>query len=432
MKSMRRRLLLWLLTGQVLAVLLAGVITFVQVRHEVEELVDDQLRQIAASLDRLDFNLTRPVTPATVKETFHVQVWQEERLLFDSHPALGLPRRPSAGLSSHIQGELSQRSFLLVDGERAIQVTQSVDDELEETLEVVFASLGPMLGLIPVLAVLVWFGVGYGMRPLVKITAAIACRRSDSMQPLPLSSQPREVFPLVAALNALLGRLDQALESQRKFVADAAHELRTPLTAVQLQAQLLERAENDGERQLALTGIRAGTERAAHLVQQLLTLARLAPEGGTASLTAVDFGLLCREVVAEYAPLALRAGIDLGVTRLAPVIIQGDVDGLRVMLGNLIDNAIRYTPDGGQVDVAVDSLDRFVVCEVQDTGPGIPVTEQKRVFDRFYRRLGSGVEGSGLGLSIVHEVVTRSGGTVALAVADGGQGLKVTVRLPQS
>ena len=289
-----------------------------------------------------------------------------------------------------------------------------------------------MLGLIPLLALLVWFGVGYGVRPLDRIAAAIGERRADSLAAAAgRRAAPGDPAVWSAELNNLLGRLGRALESQRKFVADAAHELRTPLAAVQIQAQLLERAPGGEERQLALQRIRVGIDRASHLVRQLLTLARLAPEAAPVPAAVVDLGALAREVVAESAPLALRAGIDLGLTECTAAAVGGDGESLRVMLGNLVDNALRYTPRGGRVDVAVHSGNDVVVT-VADTGPGIPAAERERVFDRFYRRLGSGVEGSGLGLAIVREVVVRHGGSVTLGEAAGGSGLRVEVRLPRS
>jgi two-component system OmpR family sensor kinase len=426
-------LLIWLILGQFVAVLAAGVVTFLQVDREVNELVDDQLRLVAVGLENAtSFRESHSTASVSTQEYLLVQVWEKDRLLFDSQPELFLPRHPVSGFSTYHWRDQDWRSFQMEDGLRTIQVTQPLEERLEMGLEVAFASLGPVLGLIPVLALLIWFGVGYGVRPLSRIVAALERRRPDSLQPLPVASQPREVQPLVAALNDLFGRLELAMEGQRKFVADAAHELRTPLAAVQLQAQLLQRGGSDEERRLALQGIRSGTTRAAHLVQQLLALARLAPEGWHLPQVPVDLSALASAVVVDYAPMAQHAGLDLGMVRCEPSTVMGDMESFRVLLGNLIDNAIRYTPDGGRIDVDVYTEGNTVRCEVQDTGPGIPVDDRERVFDRFYRRLGNTVEGSGLGLSIVREVAHRYGGEVRLTDAEGGSGLKVTVAFPRT
>lgn len=430
MISLRRRLLVWLLTGQLLAVLLAGAVTFLQVRREVDQLRDAQLRQLAEGLVQAQFAPRSEQAAAQAAGPIRVQVWESGELRFDSRPAMSLPRQAAPGFGSYRHDGQQLRSYLALRGARAVQVSEDLGERLEAAWEVAWASLGPVLGLIPLLALLVWFGVGYGMRPLRRVTTAIGERRADSLQPLPAADLPREIRPLVEELNDLLRRLGQALESQRKFVADAAHELRTPLTAVRLQSQLLERAAGEEDRQQALQQIRASVDRAAHLVQQLLTLARLAPEA-TAAPATVDVGALASEVVAEYAPLALRAGLDLGLAECAPAAVAGEAESLRVMLGNLVDNALRYTPRGGQIDVSV-AAGAEVTVTVTDSGPGIPAADRERVFDRFYRRLGSGVDGSGLGLAIVREVVARHGGSVTLGEPEAGSGLRVEVRLPRT
>ncbi|AMV73603.1 ATP-binding protein [Desulfuromonas carbonis] len=431
MKSLRRRLLTWLLLGQLLAVGAAGIVTYLQVERELRDLVDDQLRLAANGLVvATGFREGGGVSSRDNKDELRLQVWEGDRLVFSSPSDFALPRGARPGFRTSTWYGLDWRSYLLTDEERTIQLSQALDEQLETTVEVAFSSIGPVLGLIPVLALLVWFGVGFGMRPLGQLAAALERRRPDTLQPLPVASQPRELQPLVTALNLLLRRLESAMELQRKFIADAAHELRTPLAAVQIQAQLLERPQTDAERQLTIGQIRGGISRAAHLVQQLLILARLAPEGRRRDLVRVDLGRLAREVAAEFAPLALAAGIDLGVVCHDPVSVDGDADSLQTLLGNLIDNAIRYSPRDGQVDIALFAADGSVVCEVRDAGPGIPPAERERVFDRFYRCLGSGVEGSGLGLAIVREIVEQHGAAIELGDTGAGKGLRVKITFP--
>ena len=253
------------------------------------------------------------------------------------------------------------------------------------------------------------------------------------MQPLPSRDLPDEVAPVVSSLNDLLARLRQALEAQRQFIADAAHELRSPLTAVRLQVQLLRRAESDAERNAALARLERGVHRSARLVQQLLTLARQEPETPEALHGPIDLQRLAREVVADFEPLAESREVTLQLERDEPVVTLGNGDSLRVMLSNLVDNALRYTPAGGAVKCARErQLDGEAVLEVEDTGPGIPPDQRERVFDRFYRVSGrfQGDEGSGLGLAIVKRVADLHAAKVALDNASSGSGLKVTVHFP--
>jgi two-component system OmpR family sensor kinase len=239
---------------------------------------------------------------------------------------------------------------------------------------------------------------------------------------------PEEVKPVVSSLNDLLERLTRALEMQRAFVADAAHALRTPLTALHLQIQLAERAADPNERAAAFDALKQGVERATHVVEQLLTLARHEPEAGGRAVTEVDLGALGAEVVASDAQLAETRGIDLGLTqRDIDVAVTGERDALETLLSNLVDNALRYTPPGGRVDVAVRRSDEGVVLEVTDTGPGIPTEERERVFDRFYRGSATDAPGSGLGLAIVSSIAARHGARVELG--DGPEGRGLTVRV---
>jgi signal transduction histidine kinase len=237
---------------------------------------------------------------------------------------------------------------------------------------------------------------------------------------------------LVGSLNDLLARLNRALEVQRQFVADAAHELRSPLTAVQLQLQLLKRADSAEERALALERLERGVQRSTRLVQQLMTLARQDPQEPEQADAPVDLDRLVREVAADLEPLAQRNGLTLMLDSRAPLEIRGDQESLRVMLGNLIDNAVRYTPRGGTVTVRARAEGSDALLEVEDSGPGIPADQRDRVFDRFYRvpRQDASEEGSGLGLAIVKRVVDRHRGRISLDTGEAGSGLRVTIGLP--
>jgi two-component system OmpR family sensor kinase/two-component system sensor histidine kinase QseC len=251
------------------------------------------------------------------------------------------------------------------------------------------------------------------------------------MAPLEVGSMPDEIAPLSEALNQLLARLSHAIDTQRAFVADAAHALRTPLAALQLQAQMVERADTAEARQEAVAKLRQGLERLTHMVAQLLTMARQEPGAAVPPHEPVDLRLLAQDGVAEMTQAALDRQIDLGLdadTDAGPVIVRGGVDALRILLTNLIDNALRYVPAGGRVDVQVRRVKDTVELVVRDDGPGIPAAERVRVFDRFYRVPEAPTGGSGLGLAIVAEIAQSHGARVALE--DAAPGLCVRVVFP--
>jgi two-component system OmpR family sensor kinase len=436
MKSIRKRLLRWLLIGQLLAVVLTGSITFFYVRGELEDLFDDRLRQLAYSVPTQGNFVPLSALPLTNVQNddddFVIQVWQDDgKLLLHLNQEEGTPSLVSdEGFSNNFDHGIFWRCFVLRRADKLVQVSQPFSDRLEVSTSVALGAIAPVVVLIFVLGLFVRISVNYGLSPLATLSAALEKRRPYSLDPLSTEDLPEEVIHLVLVLNNLLDRLDLALKSQRKFVADAAHELRTPLAAVQLQSQVLQKIADADERQLALAQIRAGTARATHLVQQLLTLARLEPEDWERPFCAVDLSALMKSVVAEHVQFALKRRIDLGVLNDESVSINGDSESLRIMLGNLVDNALRYSPEGGQVDVSLTKTAYSAQLEVIDTGPGIPEADRQQVFARFYRCPGTSAMGSGLGLAIIHEVVTRHRGQVILADREHGSGLKVTVELP--
>jgi two-component system OmpR family sensor kinase len=224
--------------------------------------------------------------------------------------------------------------------------------------------------------------------------------------------------------------LATALATQRAFIADAAHTLRTPLTAVHLQTQMVVRATEEMERQQTVAALQRGVERVTHLVHQLLTLARLEPEAAQQPQTRVALNPLLHTIIADHVPLAAEKRIDLGLARDDPACIMGDADSLRILFDNLLENAIRYTPEGGTVDVQITSTPDAMQVAVIDTGPGIPPTERTRVFDRFYRREGTDAPGSGLGLAIVKTIAERHRVQISLRDRDHGPGLVVCLTFP--
>jgi signal transduction histidine kinase len=257
-------------------------------------------------------------------------------------------------------------------------------------------------------------------------------RRRDekSLAPLPSAGLPDEVAPLVNALNTLLARLQQALGTQRAFVADAAHELRSPLTALRLQLQLQARARDESTRAEATQGLAASIDRASRLVEQLLALARNEPGAAASVFEPLDLEALVRESLADVQVLAAQRGSTLELLPGAPVTVQGDRAALTLLVRNLADNALRYSPPGARVELRVLHEAGRALVQVDDSGRGIPAEDRERVFDRFYRRASGDEAGSGLGLAIVRSIAERHGADVALADSPLG-GLRVTVRFPR-
>jgi len=434
-RSIRRELLVWLLLGIALAVAAAAVGTYWRARDEANALFDYQLKEMAASLTDAPFAAV-PAGAGTVgtgSDAMVVQIWDRNGVqVFLSQPRRVLPQYAQLGFTTLSTDSGPWRVFSTLAAGQVVQIAQPMSARRELAASMALRTILPLLAVLPFLAILIWFTIARGLKPLDRVAAAVARRSPALLEPLPETDLPREVQPLVGALNDLLSRLSHTLDAQRAFVADAAHELRTPLTAVHLQAQLAERATTDAERAAALAELKGGLERATRLVEQLLTLAREEPEVSEVPPAPVDLAAVAREVISDLAPLAGAKGIDLGLSSTAASMVNGDVDALRTLISNLVDNAIRYTPAGGRVDVALSDDGGSAVLTVRDSGPGIAVEDRERVFDRFYRGSGAGgVRGSGLGLAIVKHIAERHGAGVELGTGIDGRGLGVTVRFAE-
>jgi two-component system OmpR family sensor kinase len=431
MKSIRRELLLWLLLGLVVTVAAAATSTYYQARREAKELFDYQLKQLALSVSIERLSVLPQSHAKELEEDLAIQVWdQNQKLLYSSSPDVEIPRQPRPCYSNVGTRHGRWRVFGILGHDKLVQVAQPLSVYEELAAAMAFRVVSPLLVILPLLGALVWLTVRRGLRPLTSVTSAVRARTPAALQPLPESDLPEEVQPLVHALNDLLGRLGRAMATQKGFIADAAHELRTPLTAVQLQLELARWATTTEEREAAFEDLQRGVSRAIHLVSQLLTLARQEPEVSERLLQPTDLSEIARLAVAEQTPSAVARQVDVGVSDAVQSVIQGDPEALRVMLGNLVDNAIRYSPAGGRVDVAVTHRDHHALLTVQDTGPGIPIADRGRVFDRFFRGNELDVPGSGLGLAIVKGIADRHLATIQLDSGPGGRGLSVSISFP--
>ena len=444
MRSIRSRLLAWLLMLFGVIWLLVTLATYLESRHEVEELFDAQLSQSAAVLAELDVGGLDPGGSSLEQEVYGhpyekkiaFQIWNGSRLLLRSPNAPTRPLANGPGYGDRLLDDSQWRVFslLLDDGVREIHVGERYDVRDELILEVTLNALYPLTLALPILALLIWLGIGRGLAPLSRIAEEMAVRSPDNLEPLAGSSvAPKEVKPLVCALDGLLARLQSAFERERRFTADAAHELRTPLASLKVQAQVALRAQEESQRRHALQQIIGGVDRTTRLVAQLLTLARLEPEASVEALVPVDLQALAFEVAEELRPLASRKGIVLRLDGNGPGSILGHPAALSVLIRNLVENAILYSPAGGWVEVSVTQGSGRPELSVSDSGPGIPAAEAASVFDRFYRGANqSGVVGSGLGLSIVRRIAENQGAEIRLDTASEGKGLRVRVAFPRS
>jgi len=430
MNSIRRHLLLALLGTLGAAMLLAGWATYRTALDQAGQLFDYHLEQIALSLRDQRFEGGAEALASDERLDYVIRVWDQNGLtVFFSRPHYTLPELTRLGYSTTETAEEAWRLYAIQYRGLTIAVAQPIRVRNQLAATAAWRTLLPFFVLLPVLGLLTWWLVGRGLQPLGRLAQSVQARTPDSLDVLPENDVPEEVRPLVASLNDLLTRLKAALDAQRAFVGDAAHELRTPLTALQLQTQLVERAASEEDRSAALADLKQGLRRAAHTVQQMLTLARQEPDASQETMTDVRLADVVRESVTEHLRLAEARQIDLGVVASdEAAVVRGDAGALKILLANLIGNALRYVPEGGRVDVSCLLADGVGCLEVADNGPGIPPEDRERVFDRFFRR-GSG-SGAGLGLAIVGTIARRHGAEVELGDADGG-GLRVRVTFPR-
>ncbi|WP_322081251.1 sensor histidine kinase [Burkholderia sp. BCC1972] len=441
--SLRRRLLTWLLPAACVIGLVASAGTYWGALRELDDLLDDQMRSMSkqivvgpnGELSFSDHANGKHGFEASDPDAVLLQVWRNGSLVYSTDRDSKLPPPAQKGIASVDVGGQPWRTYVTERGGTTIRLAQARHARWEAIAAIAVHLLWPVFSMLPLLAIGLWFGIGAGLRPLRTIASGLKRRNANNLEPVDVASMPNEVRPLAEAINDLLTRLDRSFTLQRHFIADAAHELRTPIMGLSIQSQLLRRAATAEERERILAQIQAGTTRLGHLAEQLLTLARLEPDAQAAASasTPVDLAALCRSVVSDRARVADAHQIDLGAIVAAPVMAAGNVDTLRVLLNNLVDNAIRYAGNGARVDVSARVDGTTPVLEVADDGPGIPEAERTDVWERFYRGEGAQAvtsSGSGLGLSIVKRIAEQHRATVALGTTQGGRGLTVTVRFP--
>lgn len=436
--SMRARLLWLLLAAVVLAAIAQALIAYSTAHVQANGIFDYHMQQMAMSL-RSGLAASAPSSEGDVvaqkrANDFVVQVWTSDGMLkYQSSTVTQLPERSEVGFSEINSEGIAYRVFSLRSSSQVVQVAQDMRarDAMARTLAL--RTMAPILVMAPLLMLIVWGVVSTSLSPVAKVRQQVAERRPDELAEVSEEGLPDEVRPLIHELNLLFGRVRHSFEEQNRFVADAAHELRSPLAALRLQLTGLERADDEAGRRLATGRLAAGIERATRLVEQLLAMARqqaLSAKGTPAS--EVRLLEVVRTAIVDASTAARASRIDLGLSRGDDAVVAGNADAIRVLAGNLLDNAIKYTPEGGSVDVEVLIDDGRAEVRVEDSGPGIPDSERERVLDRFHRLAGEETIGSGLGLAIVKAIVDAHGATLALERSERLGGLRVAVTFKRS
>ncbi len=437
MTSIRRKLLITLIGALLAAGFTAATATFFSAQAEFNSFLDAHLKEIAESLgesvwqsmpinspDRLMILGDAPAYQIIVQvyDSTSNSLWQRE-----GTPALPLPEGP--GFTLEKVGGKTWRTYSVAAGPLIITAGQDMAERTELAATAAFRILQPLCLLIPFIAIAVWIVVAAGLAPLDRTARSVARRSPASLEPISTKALPTELAGLVNAVNQLLERLKESLSAQQRFASDAAHELRTPLTALKLQVQLAQRAKTPEAQAKCFSRLHEGINRATRLVQQLLTLARLDPDASKKPMNTIELHSLIASIQEEMAPIAQQKNIVI-TTDASPATIDGMEDAVRLMIANLTDNAIRYTPNGGRIKLATRVDKGFSIVEIADNGPGIRPEERQRVFDRFYRALGTKTSGTGLGLAIVKRIVDIHHGSIVIDDGLDGKGAAFRLTFP--
>lgn len=453
--SLRRRLVIILLCTLSGVWLFSATANYFDSRHQIEELLDAELAQSAQVLlalsdhELMEERLSGPTTITIDEEQFiprsELRHRYNKRLAFqvwlgDSTLALRSASAPQIPLSDVTRGYSDRqiangpwRIFSLRHEKLPIlvQVGERYDVRSGITNQIAMRMLFPIIITLPIFAVIIWYGVGFAMRPLNRIAKDVATRALDHLHPVDYHHVPKEAQPLIHSLNNLLERLEKTLDGERRFIADASHELRTPLAAIKTQAQVAQSVTSPTEYQQALQKVINGVDKATRIAQQLLTLSRVDPVSPLKDFKKIDLCQSVTEILAELAPMAFKKNIDISLNEPCCGTINGNAGILGILINNLVDNAINYTPEGGVIVVDVSTQWNEVRLSVSDSGPGIPEEEREKVLQRFYRGRGVTQSGSGLGLSIVRRIAELHQAQIVITDAFQG-GLRVDVIFPEA
>ncbi|MBU6448486.1 MAG: sensor histidine kinase N-terminal domain-containing protein [Rhodospirillales bacterium] len=430
--SLRRTFFTWISAMLAIAGCITATATYLYSKHETALFLDGQLRQIALNAGPGLTAATAPAAPdQDPEDRFAITIRDAAgHILHQSLPGANIPPLPKPGFATLQTNNKVWRVYMLRNAGKSVQVAQRMRVREEIASSAALGTALPVLLLIPLSWLVGGLALHRTLRRMDSLTHDLATRGARATTPLPLTEVPAELTPLVESMNGLILRLNAALVTQKRFLADAAHSLRTPLAAMQIEIDNLMADKPAPTQRPRLEALTAAARRAAGLVGQLLRLARL-DEPELPSPAVLDAAALLLACVADQAPLASSNGIDLGAAIIPPAMVSGVEDEVRTLFANLIENAIIYTASGGQVDVSLQRVKNGFCVEIQDNGPGLPAGTEANIFERFYRAAPQTAEGSGLGLAIARRISTRHGfGLEVCNRPDGTKGVRARVTMP--
>jgi two-component system OmpR family sensor kinase len=434
--SLRARLIFFLFASILLAALVQGIVAYRSTLAQTDKILDAQLQRTAASLTAGDGLLSAVPSAGSnpvPADDFIIQIWTASGArLFKSATGKLLPDPVVLGFSTVKVDASTYRVYAVATPFQVTQVAQDMAVRQKTARALALRSIGPIAAAAPLLMLVVWWVVSASLRPVRRTRDELAKRQPEALSPVAETGLPDEIRPLVHELNLLLDRTRQAFAAQKRFVGDAAHELRSPLAALRLQLQALQRPGDEAARRVAVERLAAGIDRASRLIEQLLSMARHDAAAAQTAPKPVELVQLMRQSISDILPEANAKSMDIGMDGAAQAWVRGDADALSLLARNLLDNAVKYAPTHGRIDVLIETGDDAVTLIVDDSGPGIPPDERGRVFDRFYRAQNHDAVGSGLGLSIVDAVARRHGASIFLEDAPTLGGLRARMRFPLS
>ena len=419
MISVRNRLIAMIMGVLLLCFTLVSFGTYHYSHEELGDMLDGSLKQVAFTASGYgkgaEYRIISNKPSLEEEEEYLIQVWERGRLIYSSHPLIKVPLMNSHGFGDVELDSGGLRYFQYSIDDRIIQAMQSLEERQEMENELFGFFLVPLFIQIPIMMGLVYVVIGQGLKPLFHVSNKVRERGAHNLSPIDISNIPQEVYPLIKSLNILLRRLEDSLKLQRQFTADAAHELRTPLTAIKLHIDLLERTEDEDERAEIENNLRAAIDRGSNLLQNLLLLARHEPESLAVGADQINIYSVAKKVCHDLMPLADdRSQILEFIPNTKEAYIEAQIDNVIILIENLVQNALLYTQDGGRVRVTLTEKSDHIELSVADNGPGIKEEDRIRVFDRFYRSPGTKKIGSGLGLSIVKNIVEYYQGNIRI------------------
>ena len=440
--SIKRFLFTYITIAVLVTYALLSLASYLVSQEELNELYDATLEQVASAIvaqhlaiddsshlynnnkTGLDTNIGDFKIDS--EEEFYVRILaNDDTVLYVSHPGVNVPLTSSLGLSTQQHQDTQWRIFSTKANQETIQVAQPIKFRKMTIKETAFSLMGSQLLFIPVLVILIFIAIKKALSPLATLSSDIQKRHSHDLKPFSEDEMPVEMKPLVHSLNTFMHRVSDMVSVLKRFTADAAHELRTPITALRIQLNLIEQAKSASEREQAINTLKGGIERSEQLISQLLTLARTEPNSQSREVKSINLLSLIKECIEGLLPQAYEKFIDLGLQPSEELKVIGVRHEIKVLINNIMENAIRYTPNHGKIDISLFSNAEDIVLEIKDNGPGIPNDDFERVFERFYRGENLNVNGSGLGLSIVREIATQHDARIELLNLNPGFSFRV-------